>query len=62
MATKPFGLGYIGVGLMGGPMSQRLAKLGWQITAYDIAPERLQAARAAGIKTAGSGDPAFSEW
>jgi len=54
MATKPFGLGYIGVGLMGGPMSQRLAKLGWQVTAYDIAPERLQAARAAGIKTAGS--------
>ena len=54
MAAKPFTLAYIGVGLMGGPMSQRLAKLGWQVTAYDIAPERLEAARTAGIKTAGS--------
>src|SRR6266481_6541944 len=42
MAANPFTLGYIGVGLMGGPMSQRLAKLGWQVTAYDIAPERLR--------------------
>ena len=54
MAAKPFSLGYIGVGLMGGPMSQRLAQLGWQVTAYDIAPERLAAARAAGVKTARS--------
>ena len=54
MAAKPFTLGYIGVGLMGGPMSQRLAKLGWEVTAYDIAPERLQAARSAGIKTTAS--------
>ena len=54
MAAKPFTLGYIGVGLMGGPMSLRLAKLGWQISAYDIAPERLQAARTAGIRTAAS--------
>jgi 3-hydroxyisobutyrate dehydrogenase len=51
MAAKPFSLGYVGVGLMGAPMSQRLAKLGWQVTAYDIAPERLEAARAAGVKT-----------
>ena len=54
MAAKPFSLGYIGVGLMGGPMSQRLAKLGWEVTAYDIAPERLRVAHAAGIKVAAS--------
>ena len=40
MATKPFTLGYIGVGLMGGPMTQRLASLGWSVRGYDIVPER----------------------
>jgi 3-hydroxyisobutyrate dehydrogenase len=33
-------LGYIGVGLMGGPMVKRLASLGWKVRAYDIVPER----------------------
>lgn len=54
MAAKPFALGYIGVGLMGGPMSERLVKLGWQVTAYDIAEQRLAAAKAAGVRTAHS--------
>jgi 3-hydroxyisobutyrate dehydrogenase len=40
MADKPFSLGYVGVGLMGGPMSQRLAGLGWPVKTYDIVPER----------------------
>src|SRR4051794_35461312 len=40
MAEKPFSLGYVGVGLMGGPMSRRLSSLGWQLTSYDIVPER----------------------
>ena len=40
MAEKPFTLGYVGVGLMGGPMSQRLASLGWRRKTYDIVPER----------------------
>jgi 3-hydroxyisobutyrate dehydrogenase-like beta-hydroxyacid dehydrogenase len=35
-----FPLGYIGVGLMGGPMTKRLAALGWQVRGYDIVPER----------------------
>jgi 3-hydroxyisobutyrate dehydrogenase len=35
-----FPLGYIGVGLMGGPMVKRLASLGWQVKTYDIVPER----------------------
>jgi 3-hydroxyisobutyrate dehydrogenase len=38
--AKPFTLGYVGVGLMGGPMTQRLASLGWSIRGYDIVPER----------------------
>jgi 3-hydroxyisobutyrate dehydrogenase-like beta-hydroxyacid dehydrogenase len=39
---------------MGGPMSERLVKLGWRVTAYDIAEPRLAAARAAGAAIAGS--------
>jgi 3-hydroxyisobutyrate dehydrogenase-like beta-hydroxyacid dehydrogenase len=35
-----FPLGYIGIGLMGGPMTKRLASLGWQVRGYDIVPER----------------------
>ena len=35
-----FPLGYIGVGLMGGPMVKRLTSLGWQVKAHDIVPER----------------------
>ena len=35
-----FPLGYIGVGLMGGPMVKRLTSLGWQVRGYDIVPER----------------------
>jgi 3-hydroxyisobutyrate dehydrogenase len=38
--SKPFKLGYVGVGLMGGPMVKRLVSLGWQVRAYDIARER----------------------
>ena len=35
-----FPLGYVGAGLMGGPMVKRLTALGWQVRAYDIVPER----------------------
>ena len=35
-----FPLGYVGVGLMGGPMTRRLASQGWQVRGYDIVPER----------------------
>ena len=40
MAKKPYTLGYVGVGLMGGPMTQRLVSLGWSVRGYDIVPER----------------------
>ena len=41
MEARPFALGYVGVGLMGQPMVQRLTKLGWRVRAYDIVPERV---------------------
>jgi 3-hydroxyisobutyrate dehydrogenase-like beta-hydroxyacid dehydrogenase len=41
MEAKPFALGYVGVGLMGLPMVQRLIKLGWRVRAYDIVEERV---------------------
>jgi 3-hydroxyisobutyrate dehydrogenase len=44
---KPFSLGYVGVGLMGGPMVKRLASLGWRLKTYDIVPERSGTASAA---------------
>src|SRR5438874_11026810 len=47
MAAKPFSLGYIGVGLMGGPMTERLTSLGWQVCAHDIVPSRSMVASAA---------------
>ena len=47
MAEKPFSLGYVGVGLMGGPLSERLASLGWRLKTYDIVPERSATSSAA---------------
>ncbi|HYR34743.1 MAG TPA: NAD(P)-dependent oxidoreductase [Burkholderiales bacterium] len=47
MAEKPFSLGYVGVGLMGGPMTKRLVSLGWKVRAYDIVPERSTTSSAA---------------
>jgi 3-hydroxyisobutyrate dehydrogenase len=35
-----FPIGYVGVGLMGGPMVKRLSSLGWSVRGYDIVPER----------------------
>jgi len=47
MTAKPR-LGYVGIGLMGLPMAKRLLSLGYSVRAYDIAPDRVEAARAAG--------------
>jgi 3-hydroxyisobutyrate dehydrogenase len=35
-----FPIGYVGVGLMGGPMVKRLTSLGWSVRGYDIVAER----------------------
>ena len=42
-----FPIGYIGVGLMGGPMVERLTKLGWRVRGYDIVAERSSTASVA---------------
>lgn len=44
---RKFPLGYVGVGLMGGPMVKRLASLGWTVRGYDIVPERSMVGSAA---------------
>jgi 3-hydroxyisobutyrate dehydrogenase len=45
-------LGYVGVGLMGGPMVARLVARGWSVRAFDLVPERLRAAVEAGAQAA----------
>jgi 3-hydroxyisobutyrate dehydrogenase-like beta-hydroxyacid dehydrogenase len=45
-------IGYIGAGLMGLPMLKRLLSLGYTASAYDIAADRLAAAKAAGAQVA----------
>ena len=52
MEAKPFTLGYVGVGLMGLPMVQRLTKLGWRVQAYDIASDRVARSGANGCSSA----------
>lgn len=47
-------LGYVGVGLMGLPMTRYLLAAGYPVKAYDIVAERLYAAADAGATAAGS--------
>jgi 3-hydroxyisobutyrate dehydrogenase-like beta-hydroxyacid dehydrogenase len=47
-------IGYVGVGLMGLPMTKRLCALGYAVRAYDIAPRQLELAREAGAAVARS--------
>jgi 3-hydroxyisobutyrate dehydrogenase-like beta-hydroxyacid dehydrogenase len=41
-------LGFLGLGQMGGPMVRNLLRVGYQVIAFDIVPERLRAIVAAG--------------
>ena len=45
-------IGYIGIGLMGLPMTRRLLQRGYAVAVCDIATERTEAARAAGATVA----------
>jgi 3-hydroxyisobutyrate dehydrogenase len=47
-------IGYVGVGLMGLPMTKRLCSLGYAVRAFDIVPKQLDLAREAGASVAGS--------
>jgi len=46
--------GYVGIGLMGLPMTRHLLSKGHSVVAYDIVAEKTEAARAAGAKAADS--------
>jgi 3-hydroxyisobutyrate dehydrogenase len=52
--TSKAKIGYVGVGLMGLPMAKRLLSLGYTVRAYDIAPQCIAAAQAAGASLAAS--------
>jgi 3-hydroxyisobutyrate dehydrogenase len=47
-------LGYVGTGLMGGPMVERLLSLGYSVRAFDIDTNRLMGAELAGARAVGS--------
>ena len=53
-------IAYLGIGLMGLPMTRRLLSLGYRVTVFDIAPAQIEAARAAGAETASSPAQAVS--
>ncbi len=47
-------IGYVGVGLMGLPMTRHLVARGYRVRAYDIVPEKTKAASDAGAEPVGS--------
>jgi len=47
-------IGFIGLGIMGKPMAQNLIKAGYDLTGYDIVPERLAAVVQAGAHAGAS--------
>ncbi|WP_442213911.1 3-hydroxyisobutyrate dehydrogenase [Specibacter sp. RAF43] len=48
-------IAFIGLGHMGGPMAANLVAAGYPVTGFDVVPEALAAAEAAGVKVAASG-------
>jgi len=62
MAASPLGrVGWIGLGAMGLPMAARIAQAGYQVTGWDLDPERIRLAGAHGLATisiATAADPA----
>ncbi len=48
-------IAFIGLGHMGGPMAANLVKAGFTVAGFDLVPELLDTARAAGVQIAASG-------
>jgi 3-hydroxyisobutyrate dehydrogenase-like beta-hydroxyacid dehydrogenase len=48
-ALRPV-LAYVGLGLMGGPMSRHLVSRGWTVRGFDVVPARVEAAAAHGVQ------------
>ncbi|MEJ0079021.1 MAG: NAD(P)-dependent oxidoreductase [Alphaproteobacteria bacterium] len=51
-ATPKGQVGVIGLGIMGGAIAKNLASAGWQVIGFDIAKERCDEAKAAGVEIA----------
>ena len=49
---KPFRVGFIGLGIMGAPMVRRLRAQGWDVTAWNLEPERFDQVKASGAQWA----------
>lgn len=47
-------IGFVGLGIMGGPMAGHLVKAGHEVTGFDLSPAGLEKLKAAGGATAGS--------
>lgn len=54
-------IAFIGLGHMGGPMAANLVKAGHRVRGFDLMPAALEAAAAAGIELAATGEAAASE-
>ncbi len=52
--NRPFRLGFIGLGIMGVPMTKRLLARGWKVTVWNLEPERYELVREAGAAWADS--------
>ena len=51
---KPFRLGFIGIGIMGAPSVRRLLGQGWEVTVWNLEPERFAEVSAEGARWADS--------
>ena len=47
-------IGFIGLGLMGAGFTRRLVGCGYEVTGFDLVPEKMQAAADHGVRAAGS--------
>ncbi|MGB9368237.1 MAG: NAD(P)-dependent oxidoreductase [Xanthobacteraceae bacterium] len=51
-ATPKGQVGVIGLGIMGGAIAKNLSRAGWQVIGFDIAKDRCEEAKAAGVEIA----------
>jgi 3-hydroxyisobutyrate dehydrogenase len=52
--VKPFRLGFVGLGIMGAPMVRRLRAQGWDVTVWNLEPERFDEVKTSGAVWADS--------